>query len=652
MIVPMSKISVLGLSGDKEELLKKLMFLECVQTSDLGTVPEEMTEEDRLLFLFPGKKAEDYSRMLEITQKALKILDLYAPDLAKKGLFPQKRAVAEKDFAPSLLAKEDAFGMAELLVQKGAELDELQNRKNQLVNQKEELSPWRDFPFSFEQKGTRATKIYAGTFPKTIDMEACKEALENIQYLHMQVIGENSESYYVCLLFHRAVEQEIKEVLRQYSFHRIRLEHLKGTYRDVIRALDAQLKDCEEQQHQQVESIARYGQAREKLQLLFDYLSYRIYRADAEKQLLVTKNLFLLKGYLPTQKATQVQKILEDEFTVFVEIKEVDPEADEVPTMLENSKLVEPYESITNMYSTPNYQELDPNALMAPFYFLFFGMMVSDAGYGLLTALICWFVIKKYKPEGFMRQIITMIGFGGVSTLFWGIMFGGYFGDTISIVTNGAFNIPPVLFNPLDDPMKLLILSFALGVIHIFVGIGAKVYLSFRRKQYAEGIANGCWILIITGLPMLLLGGVLGAIGKWLAIAGVGALILTKGWEEKNIFKKITTGVSGLMDITSYFSDILSYSRLLALGLSTGVIASVVNTMGKLGGNSVVGWITFVIVFLIGHTFNMVINLLGAYVHTSRLQYVEFFGKFFEGGGIAFSPLQVQSKYTKITKNN
>ncbi len=652
MIVPMSKISVLGLSGEKEALLKKLMFLECVQISDLSGVPEEFEEEERLMFLSPKKNAGDYSQMLEINRKALKILDTYAPDLSKKGLFPQKRAVAESEFSASLMGQEDAFGIAEMLVEKGTELEQLQNRKNQLENQKEGLSPWKEFPFSFEQKGTRTTKLYAGTFPKTIDLEKCQQDLENTEYLHMQVIGENSESYYAYLLFHRAAEQEIQELLRQYSFHRVRFEHLQGTYRDMVRKLDAQLQDCEKQHQALVDSIIQYRQAREKLQLLFDYLNYRMHRADAEEQLLTTKHLFMLKGYLPTEKTEAVQKLLQDEFTVFIEIKAVDPETDEVPTMLKNNKLVEPYESITNMYSTPNYQELDPNALMAPFYFLFFGMMVSDAGYGLLTALICWFVVKKYKPEGFMRQIVTMIGFGGVSTLFWGIMFGGYFGDTITIVTNGAVNIPPVLFNPLDDPMKLLILSFALGVMHIFVGIGAKVYLSFRRKQYAEGIANGCWILIITGLPMLLLGGVLGTVGKGLAVAGVVALILTKGWEEKNIFKKFTTGVSGLMDITSYFSDILSYSRLLALGLSTGVIASVVNTMGTLGGNSLVGWIVFAIVFLIGHTFNMVINLLGAYVHTSRLQYVEFFGKFFEGGGISFSPLQVQSKYIKITKKN
>ncbi len=652
MIVPMSKISVLGLSGEKEALLKYLMFLECVQISDLRGIPEDWEEDDRLMFLSSGQGAEQYSQMLEINRKALNILDAYAPDLAKKGLFPQKRAVTEKEFSASLLSQEDAYGMAQALVEKGKELELLQNRKNQLTNQKEGLSPWKDFPFPLEQEGTRTTKIYAGTFPKTVDMEQCKETIEVLQYLHMQVIGENSESYYAYLFFHRAVEDQVNELLRQYSFQRTRFEHFEGTYQDVVRGLDAKLQDCEKRKQELEDEILKYRQARERLQLLFDYLNYRIDHADAEEQLLSTKNLFLLQGYLPTEKTEMVQRSLKSQFNVFVEVKGVDPETDEVPTMLENNKLVEPYESITNMYSTPNYQELDPNALMAPFYFLFFGMMVSDAGYGLLTALICWFVVKKYKPEGFMRQIITMIGFGGVSTLFWGIMFGGYFGDTISIVTNGAFNIPPVLFNPLDDPMKLLILSFALGVIHIFVGIGAKVYLSFRRKQYAEGISNGCWILIITGLPMLLLGGMLGVIGKWLAIAGVVALILSKGWEEKNIFKKITTGVSGLMDITSYFSDILSYSRLLALGLSTGVIASVVNTMGKLGGNSIVGWITFVIVFLIGHTFNMVINLLGAYVHTSRLQYVEFFGKFFEGGGIAFSPLQVQSKYIKITKNN
>lgn len=650
MIVPMSKISVLGLSKEKEEMLKRLMFLQCVQITDISETSGQFAEEEQKLFFSAEEKTSEYSAMLELTKKALAILDEYAPDLSKKGLFPQKRAVSKTDFSSSLMGEQSAYGAAKRLVQQGKELETLQNRKNQLNNKKESLLVWKELPFPFESRGTKATKVYAGTFPKTIDPEKCREELEQSAYAYMNVISENSESFYAYILFHRSIENEVKEILRQFSFSRVRFENLKGTYREVVRGIDGELQICEEKANGLIADMEQHREDRESLQVLFDYLNYRINRADAENHLLITRNLFVLKGYLPTDRAEQVRKELQTDFTVFVAFSEVDPETDEIPTLLHNNKVVEPYETITDMYSTPNYEELDPNALMAPFYFLFFGMMVSDAGYGLVTALLCWFVVKRYKPEGFMRKIITLIGFGGVSTLFWGIMFGGYFGDTISIVTNGAVNIPPVLFNPLDDPMKLLVLSFALGVIHIFVGIGAKVYLCFRRKRYAEGIANGSWILIISGLPMLLLGGVMGEVGKWMAVAGVAALILTKGWDEKNIFKKITSGISGLMDITSYFSDILSYSRLLALGLSTGVIASVVNTMGTLGGNSVAGWITYVIVFLIGHTFNMVINLLGAYVHTSRLQYVEFFGKFFEGGGIPFSPLQIQSKYIKLSK--
>ncbi len=649
MIVPMSKITLLGLSRQKETLLKQLMRFGCVDISDISDASAFLSEEDRREYQQEQQIAIPCEEMRVLTEEALQLLKEYAPDQKKTGLFYQKRQISETSFSASLMEETSAYGAAKKITELGRRMDRLKNEKNQLENQLDNIKPWEKLPFAFDSRGTRTTKAYAGLLPKTEEIESLRKVLDSLELVSFAVLFENSEYYYVCLIFHRSVEQEVKKTLREYSFNRVRFEKQKGTYREVSAELKNRLRETEQQFSEVSAKLGEYGGAREQLQLLSDYLTYRIDREDAANHLFSTQNLFVLDGYLPQEKAEAVKNKLEEKFTVSVSLREPEPEAEEVPTLLKNNKLVAPYETITEMYSTPSYTEIDPNPLMAPFYFLFFGMMVSDAGYGLLTALICWFVVKKYKPEGFMGQIITMLGYCGFSTLFWGVMFGGYFGDTISIVTNGAVNIPPVLFNPMDEPMQLLILSFALGVIHIFVGIGIKVYLCFRRKLYAEGIANGCWIFIIAGLPMLLLKQTSLA-GKIFVIAGVAALILTKGWEEKNVFKKIFTGISGLMDITGYFSDILSYSRLLALGLSTGVIASVVNTMGFLGGNTVSGWITFVIVFIIGHTFNMVINLLGAYVHTSRLQYVEFFGKFFEGGGVRFTPLQIHSKYTRLSR--
>lgn len=657
MIVPMSKITLLGLNSQKEALLQRLMRSGCVEVTDISDVSGFLSEEDRQIFRQEKGGGILYAEMRDQSQNALEILQEYVPEPKRKGLLPQKRQVEERLFSAELMTEQSAKGTADMICRLGQKMNRLQNEKNQLENRLESLRPWEKLPFALDRKGTRTTKIYTGTLLKTVSLEAWQQDLEELELVSFDILSENSEYYYGYLLFHRSVEKALQELLQKYSFQPVRFEEQKGTYPEVTGEMKQQRKHLEKQMRTVLEELEEKAERREQLQLLYDYLSYRIDREDAAEHLFSTENMFVLDGYLPSERAETLKKELEAQFTVSAAVRRADPETEQVPTMLRNNKLVEPYESITQMYSTPNYQEIDPNAIMAPFYFLFFGMMVSDVGYGLLTALVCFYLVRKYKPEGMMGNMLTMIGFGGISTMFWGILFGGYFGDTISVVTNGAFNIPPLLFDPLEDPMTLLMISFGLGIAHIFVGIGAKVYLCFQRKVYAEGIAHFSWILIIGGLVGLLAGSLLGAesagaIGKWVAVAGVIALILTNGWEEKILFQKLFKGISGLTDVTGYFSDILSYSRLLALGLSTGVIAMVVNIMGSLGGRSWYGWILFAAVFAVGHTLNLAINLLGAYVHTSRLQYVEFFGKFFEGGGRAFFPLRIRTKYVMLHESD
>jgi len=326
------------------------------------------------------------------------------------------------------------------------------------------------------------------------------------------------------------------------------------------------------------------------------------------------------------------------------------PEEDEeTPVLLDNPRLVQPFEAITEMYSLPNSKEVDPNTLMAPFYFIFFGMMVSDAGYGLLMSIITGILLIKYKFEGLLDKLLRLLFLGGISTFIWGALFGGWFGDIVSAVTSGRYSIPPLWFNPMNNPMKLLICSLILGAIHLFVAMGIQGYKKIKEGKILDAIFDtGFWYIFLIGLGLLLLGGTAGTIGKYMAITGAVLLVLTQGRSEKNIIKKFTKGVLSLYDAVGFMSDVLSYSRLLALGLATGVIASVINAMGTLIGFNPLGIIVLIIVFIVGHVFNLVINALGAYVHASRLQYVEFFGKFFEGGGKAYKPFKVNTKYINI----
>ena len=316
-------------------------------------------------------------------------------------------------------------------------------------------------------------------------------------------------------------------------------------------------------------------------------------------------------------------------------------ENEDAPVLVKDNRIVTPFQSITNMYSVPNKNELDPNPIMAIFYILFFGLMLSDVGYGLLLTIGCLFLISKKKYAKNEGKLVKLLTYCGISSVAWGFFFGSFFGDLIPLKG---------ILNPLKDVMPLMGLALLLGIVHIYTGMFMKAVQLIKEKKIFDAICDVVfWYLLLTGVFLLVIPIVAGDIGIWsdvgkyLAIAGVIGVVLTGGRKEKNIIKKCTKGISSLYDITSYLSDVLSYSRLMALCLSTGVIAQVVNLLGGL-----VGPIPAIIVGIIGHGFNLANSALGSYVHTSRLQYVEFFGKFYEGGGKEFAPFKYKNKYTKI----
>ena len=298
--------------------------------------------------------------------------------------------------------------------------------------------------------------------------------------------------------------------------------------------------------------------------------------------------------------------------------------------------------------------------------------MLSDAAYGAIVSIVCGTLILKFPRMGKgMKTSIQLFFWCGISTLFWGVMFGGYFGDVINVVSKTFFGhevgIPALWFVPLDEPMRLLIYSMLFGVIHLFVGLGLKGYMCIRDKKYMDFFCDVVlWFMLLCGLLIMLIPSelfgsiaqmtivfppVVNTLGKVLAIAGAVGILLMSGRDKKNVGLRLALGAYDLYNISGWLSDVLSYSRLLALGLATGVIASVVNQMGSMGGKSVLGVILFIFAFIVGHTFNIAINLLGAYVHTNRLQFVEFFGKFYEGGGRAFNPFKENTKYADIKED-
>ena len=437
--------------------------------------------------------------------------------------------------------------------------------------------------------------------------------------------------------------------------------------------LEKEIADIKEQIRSLGQELISLADERDKLKFVMDYYTMRAEKYQVLSGLAQSKSVFLLTGFVPAGKAAGLEADLQGKYEAFVEISDPE-EKDDVPVLLHNNGFAEPAETIVESYSMPAKGELDPTAVMAPFYYLLFGLMLSDAAYGLIMIFGCLFLMKKYKNmEPGMKKTLKLFLYCGISTTFWGFMFGSFFGDAVNVIATTFFNRPdirlaPLWFEPINFPMKMLVFSFAFGIVHLFTGLGVKLYVSVKSGHLADGIYDAVfWYLLVGGAvvymltmsmftEMLGLGFTLpapvGTISAAAALIGVVGIVFTSGRESKNWGKRLLKGLYGAYGVTSYLSDILSYSRLLALGLATSVISTVFNQLGSMLGNSIPGIILFFLVFLIGHALNLAINALGAYVHTNRLQFVEFFGKFYEGGGRKFNPFAIHTKYYKVKEDN
>lgn len=635
-IVPMHKIFLAAMKNQRSQVLEVLQRAGVVQIEDF--VPSEREafsaylEKDSVLAAL--NSAEDV--MLRV-KTAIDALSEY--DRTKKPLFAAKTVLSQADWQCLADRSEFLLSQADAVCHCLASMKELTGEQNHLTRKIEQLSLYRRYELPLEEPGTRYTTFFVGCLSALFDPDELKAEAAALA-AEIFVLEKNEENIYMSALCLDRDAAALRALLDARGYRPLAAEGLTGTVETQLRTITAQRRALEQKQANAKQQLSQWVGLLPDLKALYDYYLCQHETIEAREKLAETKSVFFLQGWLPAAHSEKLQQYLKEKFPVSV-ISVAEPEADEeYPILLRNNGFVEPFELVTELYSTPSSREFDPNPVMSIFYFIFFGMMLSDAGYGIVLALLTGFILAKFRPEGTMGKLLKLIFFGGLSTIFWGVLFGGWFGDLLSGVP--AFR--PLWFNPLEDPMRLLLWSFVFGGVHIVAGMAMKARLLIRDGRWLDALFDiGSWYVLFIGLILWFLG-----FSPVVAAVGALSLLLTQGRHEKNIFKKLTGGLLSLYDITGYVSDILSYSRLLALGLATGVIGQVVNTMGKLGGNSVFGIIMFVLVLLIGHTFNIAINTLGAYVHASRLQYVEFYGKFYIGGGRAFSPLKTETKYVSV----
>ncbi|MBQ7703799.1 MAG: V-type ATP synthase subunit I [Firmicutes bacterium] len=652
-IVKMQKISVIGLEERKRELLDRLIDLEAVELRDQTYKLSDDLWKDNVSSDTVQEKVAYFEGKVTRAQQAMDVIEEYGR--LKKPLFKTRRIISE-EYAHSIPSSK---GIAEELIERLIGLNDKLRQERDEINRIDVdnlmLEPWQDFDVPLDQLETRDTAVLMGALPTVFDPASLEQTVSEVtdRYV-MKQVNEDKARRFLAMILPKEEVEDLVPILKDQGLQPLEIKDRSGTVRENMEKNLARRDELLQEREDVLTEIAAIAAQKDVIEEYSDLMTVELDKRRARSKLLKTDKTFFLEGWVPDRKENSVKALL-DELGCVYEFEEPSEE-DAPPVLLKNPGFFTPLEAITEMYSLPAYGTFDPTSIFALWYIVFFGMMFSDACYGLIMMVVLGIVLKKYNLEGTMKKMVTMLFYCGISTFVFGALFGGWFGNAIEVIAETFFgktiDIKPLWFDPLDDPLTLLLISLVLGVAHLFLALGIEAYNLLKEGKVTDFVCDVLlWYVTIIGLIMWLGGGMvsefLTPVGKWMSIIGIAGLLLTGGRDRKGI-GKLVGGFSNVYNITSWLSDILSYARVLALGLATGAIAQVVNTMGALGGKSIGGVILFVLVFIFGHLLNFAINALGAFIHSARLQFVEFFGKFFVDGGEPFDPFRMKTKYVKV----
>lgn len=645
-IVKMNRFSLFVFESDKENLLHELQKFNYVHFQDLKENTDYME-----MGLKNGKIPENIVRVdEEITKVKYGIDKLSKYDTRATGLKAMKEGKEVLEFT-ELEERAEGFEyqpIYEKLKEIGSSMETFKVEKEKLNSSINELKPWINLDVDVsELSSVKRCITFMGTIPRNFRDSMEKELLE-AQYTYYEVISEEKGSVYIIVISAKEEADYTMEILRNHGFTEVKL----GIKYIPVKELDNiqnKMKIIEEEQSNCEKQLTEFGKYLPDLELLYDYyMSYKLRIASSEN-FLMAGNVNIIEGYVPTDMVSEFTDIVKKNLNniFYMETDEVDKEDTEVPILLKNSTLSRPFESLTNMYALPKYNEIDPTPLFTPFYIFFFGMMIGDLGYGLLLLLGTGIALKTFNLSKEQRKNILFYFYGSIATIIWGAIYGSFFGGIIPM---------PALIDVAKDYNLLLVVSIAFGIIHIFVALGIHAYLNIRDGKPLDALYDvGFWYMALIGVILLvltvtgILAGEIKSIATVIMVIGMVGIVLTGGRSSESIGGKLGGGLYSLYGISSYVGDFVSYSRLMALGLSGAFIASAINMMAQmLFDMGIFGIIGGIVVFVVGHSFNVFLSVLSGYVHSIRLTYVEFFGKFYEGGGKAFKLFQSKPKYTNL----
>lgn len=634
----MKHLRLLGMESEREALLKAMQDMECVEISSIDGSEEALKSG----FAKPDDKAlmsaQEASRAY---RTALASLDRFAPE--KKGMFRKRQGVSRAAFF-SAESEENARTAAETINKDTRRLGEIESERTKNEALRATLAPWLtvDVPLG---GADGALAVFFGTAGLNVTDDALKALADSLDgLLTWQQASSDRSLRYLLVMCHRSVRERALSALRDLGFSTVSFRGMTGTARENDKALAENLAALEKERQEIKQRIAGLGGKREALLEASDRATIALRREEAKSRLVGTDKVFLLEGWLPADRCAEIEKTLKP-FTCAIETREpTEDEYPQVPVQLKNNKLTRPLNMVTEMYSLPAYGTLDPNPLMAPFFILFYGIMMADMGYGLLMMIASVIISKKYRPKGTSGELFSLLGLCGISTFIMGALTGGFFGDfltqLVAIVSPGTVFALPKLFDPLDDLTMILIGSMALGMVQIVTGMAISLIEKCKRKKFLDAFFEEItWWIVFIGIALLALGKGAAVLYVGCALVLLGPIVQGKGWGK-------LTGVFGSLynHVTGYFGDILSYTRLMALMLAGSVIAQVFNMLAAMPGNV----IAFIIISMLGNAMNFGLNLLGCYVHDLRLQCLEFFNKFYVDGGKPFRPMTLDTEYVDL----
>lgn len=661
----MKRVEVVGHLDCKDDVLRALQKLGVLEIEDiteqLGTSEEhsEDTSDES-----PGGLEELVTRdssSERLTAIEADITRIRSSLESLERFSPRKRSFIEQ-FAgyqiPLTQQEMDQFSSdAETALKAAAQLAELEQQHSTLVDRESgllasvaQVRPWEGLDVPVEMlEPTRHTAVFCGTV--TLDSEAVDDFTRALAEAArgaavVRIASAEEQSVRLVAVAHKEYEDDVLSVLRSYDFSPQSFPCARGRVVDFLINAEAELRRVRTSIDKTVEDIKTLEPERTRLSARLDHLESERDRLLVTERLVRSEKAFGLAGWVRARDCAKLERTLSgiDDALVFAAR---DPEPGEThPIALVNSRLSRPFEVVLELYNMPWRGEIDPTAFVSFFFALFFAMAAADFGYGAVLAALCYVLLRTVRMSELGRKTFQLLFIAGVATMIVGLITGGFFGATLGFS----------LLNPVDDPIAFLLVSFAVGIVHLYAGMAIEFYENVRQGKALAGIFDqGLWMLLLASLVVLIAQFLspseipYAQFAKYGAVVGAVGLVLTQGRHQKNPLLRLGSGLASLYNVFSYAGDVLSYCRLLGLGMASGVIAAVINLVaGMFWSTPVVGKVITIAILMGGHAFNLFIGVIGAYVHVSRLQYVEFFSKFFEGGGKAFSPFRIRSRYVYV----